>query len=102
MKYLLIFLSFITLTTEPILELKKATLEDTGGLMHLIDNISPEDYKKMVILPGQFRQSNLESNIQGGKLFVARDNERPIAYKKLYLMTREEAKKVCTSEIRCI
>ena len=100
MKYLFIFLLPLTLAATP--TFKKATLEDADELLNMVNRISNDDHKKIVILPELFRQQAFESNIQDRKLFVAREQDKLIAYKKLYLMSKDEAQKVCTDEIRCM
>jgi hypothetical protein len=82
---------------------EKAQPKDAEGIDGLMSSEGIHDNKKIVILPHKFRKGAIESAIQSGRFFVARDRESVVGYKKLFVMKNvEEQQDMLANEIRCV
>lgn len=98
------FFSASVLGCQPIIEYRKAELNDAEGILSLINNYGVNDNDKIVILPKLFRLQAIESAIEKGRLFVAcnKQNNAVIGYKKLFLLSdAQERTETLEQEIRC-
>lgn len=98
------FFSASVLGCQPIIEYRKAQLQDAHSILSLINNYGVNDNKKIVILPKLFRLQAIESAIEKGRLFVAcnKQNNAIVGYKKLFLLSDvQECAKTLEEEIRC-
>jgi len=111
MKKTILLLIILTLNTHlaameenALITYRRATQEDVGSLLYLINTHAIHDNDKIVVVPEKFRQSALEEDIQKKKIYIAQKNDTNeiIALKKLYRIdTEEEYKDITRNEIRC-
>lgn len=78
-----------------------ASEQDIDKITNIIDNDARHDSQKIVILPKKFQKDILQKNIENGKLFVAKNNNSILGYKKLFVLENEEKHDVLVNEIRC-
>ncbi|HEV8053188.1 MAG TPA: hypothetical protein VGP47_11900 [Parachlamydiaceae bacterium] len=81
----------------------EALLGDADTIDALMSTEGIYDSNKIVILPHKFRKESIETAIKSGRYFVARNDEKVIGYKKLFVMENaDEQNEVLTKEIRCL
>lgn len=104
MKRLLItVIGFVFACTQGMYEYKQAQLEDVPQLLDIISNEAIHESKKIVILPEKFREMALCGAIKKGRIFVAKDQDKIVSYKKLFLITDEAEKDdILYNEIRAL
>lgn len=80
---------------------KQASLEDTAGLVALINEEAINDSDKIVVLPEKFRYEATKKAIEERRLFVALDSKQNIvAYKKMFVPDDEELNDILNNELR--
>ncbi|MCL5875642.1 MAG: hypothetical protein M1114_04170 [Candidatus Dependentiae bacterium] len=82
----------------------QATIDDLSSLLNLINTQAIHDAEKIVIVPEKFRSFCLQSAIDKGRMFVAKNHDGEIVgYKKLFLITdKDEQNDILANEIRCM
>lgn len=81
---------------------RRATKEDLGALLHLIETQAKHDANKIVILPKKFRLPTLQKAIEEGHIFVTENSAgKIIGFKKLFLISQDKEADILEHEIRC-
>lgn len=82
---------------------KQAALNDVEKILSLMNDEAVRDAGKIVIVPKKFREGAIQKAVEEERMFVATDSlERIVAYKKLYIVPKDEKKDLLESEIRCL
>lgn len=75
-------------SSKPGIIYRQAVTEDAHKILSLIESHTPDDEKKIYILPKKFRLDEVKSSIEKGHTFVACDQNcgTVLGYKKLFLI----------------